>query len=517
MNSQMRFPSEAGSKPSRQAVLLGIVSIVSVVSIVSSLSGCHTPDIKERLDSATNTTDRLQRETTAFLATNAAPISLEQALALAHARTLKLTQTRLDRDLANIQKGTAFATFLPQVDLTFMRQGADKSLHSSAIPVSILGTSFTTPGMKLGRYVTESQLTLTQPLFTPNAWLLFVEARNLEKANDYKLARARELLDVQVTALFYSTAVSAELVKAYTVQTNSSETLDTQVANLNNQGYALDPDRERIRAKLDNDRFELVRAADRANLARARLADILRFWPGDTGLRVDGASMTNVLVRPWAFVDAQGNPTNVAAVVARTNSLQELLFQALVNRKDLWAGDQVIQVRKTEIWRALTEWLPELAFTGSGNYTKAKMLAETQYWSGGLMGAMSVFKGFQSVNDYRKARVEKAAEFEIQEDRMLAIAVSVIEAHQNWDEAFIARRVAAQALKAAQMDYDATKKRYDQDQETLSKVLDKLTALEEARVNDATATYASALAEIVLRDAVGAGIGKATPISSRLR
>lgn len=127
---------------------------------------------------------------------------------------------------------------------------------------------------------------------------------------------------------------------------------------------------------------------------------------------------------------------------------------------------------------------------------------------GGFTAAMSVFKGFQTVNEYRKARAEKETEYLLQEDRALSLLTAVVEAHQSWTQSFERKLVADQALKAASMDYDATQARYRQEQETLSDVLDKLSTLETARVNAVSAAYASALAEIVLRDAIGIGMEK---------
>jgi len=96
----------------------------------------------------------------------------------------------------------------------------------------------------------------------------------------------------------------------------------------------------------------------------------------------------------------------------------------------------------------------------------------------------------------------------MQEDRALALIVSVFEAYQNWCRVAEQCAVAEQARKAAEMDYAETKARFEQDQETLSEVLDKLALMEAARVQGVMVQYASALAEIVLRDAAGVGINR---------
>jgi outer membrane protein TolC len=441
------------------------------------LAGCATDDVAGRRESRDAVVERRRRETAEFFATNSAPLTLEQAVGLARERTLHLTQASLDASLANIRKGTAFSAFLPRLDAKYMYAAADKDLVSEPV---LLGHSLT-----LGDSVETAGLTLTQPVFMPNAWLMFFEARHLEQAQKYRLERARQLLDVQVTAQFYETAVADALIRSYESETNSTAALERRIGDLVGEGYATKPDLARVRPKAKNDRYELKKANDRAELARARLADILRFMPGEPALKADGASMMKVLENP------------------RRLTLEDAVMESLTNRLDLFAADRVTKVREIEIYRALTEWLPEIAVAGGGNYANQELLATSQFWSGGIVGAMSLFKGFQSVNDYRKAKEERKAEYEILENRMMAVVVSVIDAYRNRERAEEGAAVARSAMESAQLDYDSAKDRFDEGRETFSHLMDKITALEKAKVRASSAEYARALTEIVLRNAIG--------------
>ena len=441
------------------------------------LAGCATDDVAGRRESRDAVVERRRRETAEFFATNSAPPTLEQAVGLAREPTLHLTQASPDASLANIRKGTALSAFLPRLDAKYMYAAADKDLVSEPV---LLGHSLT-----LGDSVETAGLTLTQPVFMPNAWLMFFEARHLEQAQKYRLERARQLLDVQVTAQFYETAVADALIRSYESETNSTAALERRIGDLVGEGYATKPDLARVRTKAKNDRYELKKANDRAELARARLADILRFMPGEPALKADGASMMKVLENP------------------RRLTLEDAVMESLTNRLDLFAADRVTKVREIEIYRALTEWLPEIAVAGGGNYANQELLATSQFWSGGIVGAMSLFKGFQSVNDYRKAKEERKAEYEILENRMMAVVVSVIDAYRNRERAEEGAAVARSAMESAQLDYDSAKDRFDEGRETFSHLMDKITALEKAKVRASSAEYARALTEIVLRNAIG--------------
>ena len=75
------------------------------------LGGCRTPGYEERSEDAARFRAALLEETRAYFATNSGPLTLSDTLRLARARTLKLTQEQLNRQLAQIRRATAFAAF----------------------------------------------------------------------------------------------------------------------------------------------------------------------------------------------------------------------------------------------------------------------------------------------------------------------------------------------------------------------------------------------------------------------
>ena len=459
-------------------------------------AGCRTPGYEERKDEAARFRGVLQEETRAFFVTNSGPLTLAYTMELARGRTLKLTQEQLNRQLAQIRRATAFAAFLPQVEATFSRQATDVPINRALGSMTVQMND---------QYVNNTAITLTQPIFTPVTWLLFSEAKQAVRSHDLALARAEELLDVQVAALFYKTAVSGEMLKTYERQQEATRALAEQIDALAKQGYALSSEQARVKARLASDTFQLRQAKDTLTLTRSRLFEILRFWPLEQ-VQLDGGSMTAVLERDWILTDESGAARRVAREQVKTLSAEELLWQTLVNRKELWAGDQVIEIRKTEVLRALAGFLPNLYGSVSANHTSESMQLPTRFWGIGLSAVLSVFNGFQTVNAYREAKVLRRAEFQTQEDRSLTLLVSTFEAHQNWQRSFEQRDVAAQVLQATELDYQVTQARYQEGQDTLSEVLDKLVLLELARVQAVSAEYACALAEIVLRDATGVGL-----------
>ena len=124
---------------------------------------------------------------------------------------------------------------------------------------------------------------------------------------------------------------------------------------------------------------------------------------------------------------------------------------------------------------------------------------------------MWVFDELPSIADYQAARAKEEAAYALREDAAATLMVSVWQAWTNWRQARGLRAVAAAAREAAEIDYAETKARYENDQETLSEVLDKFSALERARIDALASEYADALAEFVFRDTIGLGWGADVP------
>jgi len=471
-----------------------------IALVVSMLlfAGCHVPGYEERVGGATRTRETLQEETRVFFETNGVALTLAESMELARSRTLKLTQAQLNSQLAQVQRSTAFAAFLPQIEATFQRQATDVPVKRSIGAMTVQMND---------QYVNTTSIVLTQPIFTPGTWLLFTEAKKALRSQELLRGRAEELLDVQVAALFYQAAVAEKMLGTYERQQEASLVLSKQINALAQEGYALAAEKARASARLAADKLSLRQANDVLALTRARLFEILRFWPLET-IKVDGNSMTDVLARDWVLTGERGEARRVPRDQVKTLSTEELLWQTLVNRKELWAGDQMIEIRKIEVLRALADFLPNFYGSGSANYTSESMQLPARYWAGGLSAVLSVFDGFQTVNAYREAKALRQAEYQAQEDRALTLIVATFEAHQNWLRSFEQRDVSACLLQAAELDYQVTQSRYQSDQETLSEVLDKLAVLENARVQGVAADFACALAEIVLRDATGVGLGE---------
>ena len=86
---------------------------------------------------------------------------------------------------------------------------------------------------------------------------------------------------------------------------------------------------------------------------------------------------------------------------------------------------------------------------------------------------------------------------------MTAVVIAVAD---SWRQRNLVRQKAAAArawAEAARLDHEAAARRHEDGNETLSSVLDKLAVSEEAETKLAESAYGEAMADILLRQAVG--------------
>ena len=457
-----------------------MTKITKAVLALLFVVGCATtPADRERASEEMR--ERLVRETADYFAAHPEPLAFTNALVLARERSLKLTEQELDVQLAKITRATAFSTFLPTVELAYGRTLA--SGRASGLPLG-LGTLRTA-----GTDIEGMGMIVSQPVFTPVAWTLFAESLYGVRIREHIRARAEQLLDVQVAVRFHEAAVASRLVRARVLQVKSGEALTNRVARLAAEGYASPAELARAQARLAADRHALLQAENARVRARQNLADLLHLWPL-AEFEVDGESLVE------AFADVNG------ASAADATDVAEAVWQALLNRRDLRAADETLALRKAQVIEALAGFLPNIV-AGGGGASFSLESAALRGWAGSLTGVWSVFGGFRTVQEYRAARALREAEFRLNEDRMLAVVVSVAEAWRTLREAEAIEDVAAKAEAAARLDHDEAARRFDDGRETMAGVLDKATTLDEAEVGLVRARYARTLAVLMLRQAMG--------------
>ena len=244
--------------------------LVLFALVAGILAGCTNPGVAYREEASHAFKTNLVAETERVLAEAGGVLTLSNALELAHARSLKLVQQDYEAKLARINRATAFSAFLPTVGLS--GTGLMAGGHVDDLPY--LGDL-----EKSHLRARSASLVVAQPVFTPVAWVMFAESQYGVRIKDIVRERAGQLLDVQVAALFYQTAVAERRVETAERQLESARALTNRVTRLASEGYATSADVARAKARCVLAGTSLDAARDDAAAAREELAGLLHLWP----------------------------------------------------------------------------------------------------------------------------------------------------------------------------------------------------------------------------------------------
>ncbi len=418
-----------------------------LIFVVAVAAGCETT-IEDRARASEEFSGRLKSETEEYFAANPGPLTLTNAFAVARKRTLKLTAQELETTLSRVKRAQTFSLFLPNVETSRGRFRAHGDVTAS-------------PFMNIrdgNGWGDEAAIVVTQPVFTPVAWTMFVESNYGVRIADLVRDRARELLDVQVAACFYKAAIADRMVETYRLQLASGEALTNRVARLASEGYALQAEKARAEARVAADELGLLESQHRRDRAHSDLCEILSFWPL-AKFPLDGDSILGVEEFPWAFVETNGETRVVSRSELSQMECAEFVWQGLLQRKDLYAGDEMVNLRKAQVIEALAGFLPNIVLGGGGTHLSYESLA-AKGWFCGLAGTWAAFEGFRTVEAYIAAKARREAEFKLQEDRMLAVVTSVANAWRGWKETADRVRAARKLKEAATLDYEEAERRY---------------------------------------------------------
>ena len=461
--------------------------ILALSCLAALLCGCSTRDPDRlRRDQTDSFRSSLQDDTARVLSHYTNALTVHDCIAIARERSLKLSAARLAERVARIDSHAAFSAFLPQVSYEF------QSVNLSEPALKKLGPD---PVETQDQDVRTSTLRISQPIFAPNAWLMYASARR--GADLQKIARQRteQMLDVQVVGLFYQYAAIVDRLDSTRRHLESATELLRESTALCNAGYLLEADRQKV-VTLESSRRQESSALDRqADLARARLLEALNLWPL-ADAQFDRHSVGSV--EPIRKADEPWTMDRIAS-----QPVEDWIYEAMNSRLELFAGDRTIELRKTEILRAIALFLPNLYgfanfYTTSDSYT-----VNDQYWGTGLQGTLSAFVGFRDVNAYRAARVQLKQAYVDREETAMAVMVQVVEARKNALDAAEQLTVARNAAEATRLTFESVKAQHEAGTASFSDYLAAMASQEAAQAGLSSAEYACSMALYVFRDVIG--------------
>lgn len=225
-------------------------------------------------------------------------------------------------------------------------------------------------------------------------------------------------------------------------------------------GTGLKSDELRARTYLAEAEQQKVTAVNDLQVARWRLAQLVGLQPG-ASLEIDGT----------------------IALLAVTETGEDLYQHTLRQRADLQAGATEVEKAATGVSLARSAWLPTVY--GSASYElndrNAPFTRDNDAWTAGVGLRWTAFDGFRRGSEISRARALQSAAEAALENQRREIVLQVREAELRREEAARRLEVARRSVADAEETVRLIGKRYQNSLATMVELLDAQTTLDRSR------------------------------------
>jgi outer membrane protein TolC len=281
------------------------------------------------------------------LAAAAAPLTLDDALALAARQSHDLVIARADADLAGADQLGSLQGVLPRLDLS--ASGGRQFFGASSVSRVDPTTGFVIPPASASDYEAYSfSLNLTQPIFDLPAFRRLTGTRASARAATRTYDESRLTVAFEVTRRFYELVKAERTLQVLEKAAQRSGELVERADALYTAGRAQKLDTYSARVNLGNDRIAVEQGRTRLVQARADLAMALGL-PGSDAVEV---------VAP-AALEAPGLPGGEPPPV------EALLTLAREKRPSLAAAAAQVEAANASLGASRGSYLPTLAAQAS--------------------------------------------------------------------------------------------------------------------------------------------------------
>lgn len=416
-----------------------------------------------------------------------APLTLEEAVALALAQNPDARAAVERIGTAEARLGEARAAFYPRVDARIGFERTDNPAQAFAMILNqrrfSFDLNFNDPGptqnVRPEIFGALSVFRGGQDYFRQQAASLGVEAAKLERL------AVRNVLTDAVVGAFYALVAAPQQRETAHASVEAVTSALTQARTRQAAGTALKSDVLSLEVRLAEARETELRAANAVELARAGLRTLLAL-PADEGLTVA----------------PEGEPPGLALPA----SLPEARERAVAARPELAAATRQVAMREREVSAERAEYLPRIDVVGgyANDSSNFQLTHENDSWAVGASAQINVFSGFRTRERVRAAERQLAEARELERRLRLEVEREAETAYLIDAEARQRVEVSAAAVASAEDALRLVNEQYAAGTVTVTRYLEAEAARSAARSRAIAARYDARRAAAALLKAVGA-------------
>ena len=408
------------------------------------------------------------------------PLTLKQSIDMALERNLQVQVALEEVEAARQRQNETRTGFLPKFKAEYGYR------RPSEVPTITIGGSRITSGDQDQYRFTG---TVEQPLFTGFATLSTYELSRLGlDVAKIQLARTRLDLIFQVKEAYFG-ILSAEKIREVAEQSVHQLQAQLEVAeNFYRVGMSPKIDVLEAEVRLAEAQQELIRAANKLRLAKARFNTILR-----------------------RSVDSPVEVEDILSSKAYERTYESSQGVALKRRPELFEAEKNVASAEKEIILVKSDYYPTVSV--SANYNRAgddatvdgSPFVDRENWDVVAEASMNLFEWGKTRYAVSQRRVRLRQARQALEQIKDSISLEVKDAFLSLEAAEKNIAVAKKGVESAEENFRISKERYREQVATATEVLDAQTRLTQARTNYTNALVDFNVAEARLLRAMGLG------------
>ena len=445
--------------------------LLALLCTLLLLAGCRSYDgEKVRQEHATDYPQTLLAKTDEILSQQET-LGLEDCIRIALANSLQVKSGEIQQRIAKLERSTAFANFLPTVDLNYQYNATDPQLVRS-----ISGFEAAMSDKRVREVTWEIQASI----FNPATWFLYSMHSRGQEIADLVHEYTRQMTVLRITANYFYCLSLNEYERALESQIEAATALREEIAAFYREGLVSEWQAEQVGVMTQAKQIELRRTARTREQAKADLLTAMGLSP-----------MAEITLRPETPLEpAEG-------------SLDELIADALLCHPQLQISDRQVAIEEEKVKMAVSNFLP--VFVGFAGRTDSSdsFMKYSNYWYGGLAGTLSIFDGFANINEYKAAKERRKESYLEREQATMTIILEVIRAHLALQTAQEEMALAQSALDVATKRSVETQRKWREGLIRYSNMADVLAAADQARMQAISARFQYQVSMATLLNAMG--------------
>lgn len=358
-------------------------------------------------------------------------LSLQEAIEIGEERNSNLKISRIQKEIAKLDRDIAFGNFLPKITAGGSYNQFNDGIYAKTVGVD-LPFSMELETRIVDKNFYAGGVSATLPIFTPTAWYLY-EARKKGMDISGEIEEfQRKKMRVEIINAYYHVAalesersyLGKEIERARELTKNSKAALETE--------SLMEWEFEQSQQFLKSREYALNKNSRELSEAKMQLLKLLDLHP-----------MVGVEIE------------NKENFQEKDLELERIIESSLINNSLLKIEDISHGIGEDKVKMAVAAFLPNIAVTGGYSRNNNSAIVDPTVINGSLMGAVSLFNGFQNINSYRKSKKELEISEIKREDAAAKIILESVNAFNLYEEI-------RENLELAEKNYSIAKKKLRQ-------------------------------------------------------